>query len=477
MEQCCCGLAWKQGNGAVQMSQVQTIPAALPIQSHPLLSTLERMRTISKLAFPISLAQGSVLMMALIDLAMVGRLGTKAVAAFGLAVFSNRLIIASVDGLTSSVRGIVARRRGEGSTEPRCLPLNAGLFLALVRGAPLAAICYFAAPFFFPLISSDSDITRIGTPLLSILCLAVPAIGMNNAFNGHWTGLEKPRVHMLIILFMNCLNTILNYALIFGHFGAPALGARGAAISTVFSLYVGVIVQCVIVYFYFPNDGFLSMSPGRALVMRISRLGLPINITSFFFGIGYVVFLWLIGQVGTAELAAANVLVRITMILVVIGSSLGMASATLVSRTIGEGDPEGAARWGWSAGRLGFAGITLLGLPILFCPRAFLSIFLSDPHTISIATLPIQIEAATAGIASLIYIFGYTLNSLGEGKGIMIISLTTQWLLFLPAVWFVGPHLHYGLFQLWLVNTGYSLLATVLITRLWVAGGWKKIKI
>jgi hypothetical protein len=41
----------------------------------------------------------------------------------------------------------------------------------------------------------------------------------------------------------------------------------------------------------------------------------------------------------------------------------------------------------------------------------------------------------------------------------------------------VGPHLHYGLFQLWLVNTGYSLLATVLITRLWVAGGWKKIKI
>src|SRR5712672_2739201 len=314
MPESCPGLARTQGNGAHQMSQVQTIAAALPIQSRPLMSTLERMTTISKLAFPISLAQSSVLMMALIDLAMVGRLGTKAVAAFGLAVFSNRLILASVDGLTSSIRGIVARRKGEGSTESRCLPLNAGLLLALVIGAPLAVICYLTIPYLFPFISPDSDITRIGTPLLSILCLAVPAIGMHNAFNGHWTGLEKPRVYMLIILFMNCLNTLLNYALIFGHFGAPALGATGAAISTVLSLYVGVIIQCSVVYFCFRNDGFLSTNPGRALIMRISRLGLPINITAFFFGIGYVVFLWLVGQVGTAELAVANVLVRITMV-------------------------------------------------------------------------------------------------------------------------------------------------------------------
>lgn len=459
------------------MSQVQTIPAVLPIQSRPFLSTLEQMTTISKLAFPISLAQASVLMMALIDLAMVGRLGTKAVAAFGLAVFSNRLTLASVDGLTSSVRGIVARRRGEGSREPRCLPLNAGLLLALVMGAPLAVICYLATPFFFPLISSDPDITKIGAPLLSILCLAAPAIGMHNAFNGHWTGLERPRVYMLIILFMNCLNTLLNYALIFGHFGAPALGAIGAAISTALSFYVGVIIQCVIVYFCFRNDGFLSTSPGRALVMRICRLGLPINITAFFVGIGYVVFLWLIGQVGTAELAAANVLGRIAMILVVLASSLGMASATLVNRTVGEGNPAGAARWGWSAGELGVVGITLLGLPILLFPKAFLSIFLSDPHTISMAIIPIRLEAAMAGIVSLMYIFGYTLNSLGEGKRIMVIALTTEWLLFLPAVWFVGPHLHYGLLPVWLVNMGYSLLATALISRLWIDGEWKKIKI
>lgn len=415
--------------------------------------------------------------MALIDLAMVGRLGNKAVAALGLSVFSNRLIVASVEGLTSSVRGIVARRRGEGSTEPGCLPLNAGLLIALVVGAPLAVICYLAAPFFLAFISSDTDVSRIGTSFLSILCLAIPAIGMHNAFNGHWTGVEKPRVYMLIVIFINCLNIFLNYALIFGHFSMPALGASGAAISTVTSLYVGVVINCLILRFRFRNDGFLSAMPKRPLVMRIAQLTLPVNITQFFFVSGYLVFLWLIGQVGTAELAVASVLIRMTMVLAIVAISIGMASATVVSRTVGEGDLAGAVRWGWSAGKLGVIGITLLGFPILLFPKMLLSIFFSDPRTISIGDIPLRLQGAMTGILSLIYIFGGMLNSLGDGKRLMIISLTTQWFIFLPVVWFVGPHLHYGLLQLWLVQLAYSLLATVLVTGLWIDGRWKTIKI
>jgi MATE family, multidrug efflux pump len=165
------------------------------------------------------------------------------------------------------------------------------------------------------------------------------------------------------------------------------------------------------------------------------------------------------------------------MVLGIVSTSLGRASATLVSRTIGEGDLVSATKWGWTAGKLGVIGITALGLPILFFPKAFLSIFLSDPHTMDVANIPLRLEAATAGIFSLMYIFGYTLNSLGDGKRIMIVSLTTQWLLFLPAVWFVGPYLHYGLLQLWFVQVAYSLLATVLISGLWIDGRWKTIKI
>lgn len=436
----------------------------------------ERVQTITKLAIPICIALGATLMMSVVDLAMVGRLGTSAVAAVGICVFSNTLVLAFVKGIAPAVQGLVARRRGEGSTEPECLPLNGGLFLAVMLGAPLTLLAYLGTPFLFSLVSSDPEVTKVGVPFLQTLYLGITGVGMNNAFQGHWAGRERPKVFMGIVLFMNLVNVVLNYALIFGKLGAPALGATGAAIATVMALYGGVAANGIINYFQFRDNGF-GARPDLSLMGRIFKLGVFSTVQEFFFSLGFLVLLWMIGQVGTAELAAANVLVRTTIVLTLLALSLGMASATLVSKAVGEGDLAGATRWGWDAGRLGVIVITLLGLPILLFPQAFLAIFLSDPHTVAIAISPLRVVAATAGLYSLIYIFAYTLYSVGDGKRVMKISFMAQWLFFLPAVWIVGPYMRYGLFQIWLVTAAYGALATSLITSVWADGKWKQIKI
>jgi MATE family multidrug resistance protein len=442
--------------------------------------SIERVKTISKLAVPTCIALSSSLTMTLIDLAMVGTLGNAATAALGLVVFSNALVLAFVGGLAPAVQGLVARRRGEGSTEPECLPLNAGLLVAVGVGAPLTLICYLFSPPFFSMISSDPEVTQIGAAFLRVLSTAIIAVGMNNAFNGYWAGMEKPKVNMLIALFMNCLNTFLNYLLIFGHFGAPALGATGAAIGTVVSLHAGVVINCALTYFRslrFPKAGFLTAKPEPSLLARIIKLGLPATLNRFSFSAGYVIFFWLVGQVGTAELAAANVLDKVTMVLVILASSLGMASATLVGKSIGEGDLAGADRWGWDSAKLGVIVITLLGLPLFLFPRLFLSIFLTSPDTIAIAVMPLRIMAAWIGVASLIYIFAYTLYTVGDGNRVLIISFSTQWIFFLPAVWIVGPLLRYGLLQISLVQAAYIGIATAWVTAIWAGGRWKKITI
>ncbi len=437
----------------------------------------ERVATIFKLAFPVSIALSSSLVMSLIDLAMVAPLGSQATAAVGLSVFSQTLVLAFVVGIAPAVQGLVARRRGEGSTEPKCVPLNGGLLTALIVGAPLTIFGYFFAPFFFSLISSDPEVTKIGVPFLRVLYTAIVAAGMGSAFKGFWTGMEKPNVYMAIVLFMSFLNFCLNYVLISGRFGAPALGATGAAIGTAISLYAGVIINFAITYLHFRKDGFLTVKPERSLLVRIFKVGLPGTMQEFFFSAGYIVFYWMIGQVGTAELAATNVQVRISMVFAILSMSLGSASATLVSKTVGEGDPAGAAQWGWDSGKLGVISITLLALPLVLFPRFFLSIFLSDPHAISIAVRPWQLVTALAGLGSLIYIFSYTLVSVGDGSRVVMISFGTQWLLFLPAVWIVGPYLHYGLLQISFIQAAYGALAASLITAIWAQGRWKKIKI
>jgi MATE family multidrug resistance protein len=85
--------------------------------------------------------------------------------------------------------------------------------------------------------------------------------------------------------------------------------------------------------------------------------------------------------------------------------------------------------------------------------------------------------AVTSGVGSLIYIFGYTLYSVGDGNRVVLVSFSTQWIFFLPLVWLVGPYLHSGLLQIWLVQMAYGALATSLITAIWISGRWKTIKI
>ena len=439
--------------------------------------TRERIGTIFKLAYPITIALSSSLIMALIDIAMVGTLGDNAIAAVGLASFSYTLVTALVAGIAPAVQGLVARRRGEGSSEPGCLPLNAGLLLAVLVGIPLTLVCYALTPGFFSLISSDSEVTRIGVPYLRTLYLAVAMVGLNNAFEGYWTAVERPKVYMVVVIVMNCLNILINYVLIFGHFGAPALGVRGAAIGTASAICVGVIINFVMAGLHLRRDGFLRAKPESPLLARVLQMGIPATMQEFFYSAGYIVFFWMIGQVGTTDLAAANVLVRVTMMLVLLAMALGMTSATLVSKTVGEGDLAGAAQWGWDTAKVGVIGITLLGLPLLLFPQFFLSLFLNDPHTIQVATIPMRLVAATTGAGSLIYIFSYTLYSVGDGNRVIMISFSTQWLFFLPAVWIVGPHLNYGLLQIWLVQIAYGAIATALITTIWINGRWKTVKV
>jgi putative MATE family efflux protein len=439
--------------------------------------TRERVATIGNLAYPTLIALSTALSMSLVDLAMVQPLGINATAAVGLAAFCNALIVAFLAGIAPAVQGLVARRRGQGSTEARCLPLNAGLLAALIVGLPLTIFVEILAPYLFLLVSSDAEVTKIGIPFLRTLYAGIIAHGLNGAFRGHWTGMEKPRVHMWIVLALNVLNLFGNFVFIYGRFGVPAMGATGAALSTTLAVYAGVIINFVVTYRRYRGDGFLNALPGRALLKRIFKVGMPVTLQDFFFSLGYLVFFWIVGQVGTAELAATNVLARIAMLLGLLATSLGVASATLVSRTVGEGDLAGAAQWGWDAAKLGVIAISLLGVPLFLFPEQCLSLFLSDPRAVEIAISPLRMTAALMGVGSLMYIFAYTLYTIGDGNRVILISFSTQWLVFLPAVWFVGAYLRYGLFEIWLVQQLYGGITTLLVTAVWAQGRWKRLKV
>ncbi len=198
-----------------------------------------RYKTIWVLALPIMGGMVSQNILNLVDTAMVGRVGPSALAAVGIASFTNFMAIAIVLGFGTGVQAIASRRLGEGRENETAIPLNGGLFLALVMGLPLTVLLYFAAPYGFPLLVDDPLVVEDGVPYLQARILGTVAISMNYAFRGFWNGISMSMVYMRTLVIMHAINIFLNWVLIFGNLGAPALGAEGAGIATTISIYIG----------------------------------------------------------------------------------------------------------------------------------------------------------------------------------------------------------------------------------------------
>jgi multidrug resistance protein, MATE family len=432
---------------------------------------------ILKLAMPVTAGLFSVFVMTMVDLAMVGHFGVASVAAVGIAGFTYSLVAALMTGITPAVQGIVSRRIGENSSVPLCLPLNTGLLISLVTGIPAAAICYMLVPTYFAMISSDPDVVREGVPYLQALFIGMVANGLNNAFHGHWAGVGRTKIYFFNIITTNIVNILLNYVLIFGHFGFQPMGTQGCGIATSLASTFGAVLYFILTLRAFRNDGFLRVRPTRDEFVRMMQIGIPSTMETAFFSLGFIVYYWIVGKMGTPELAASNVLVRLTIITDLFGNALGIAAITLIQRALGEGNVEEAERWGWDIAKLAVGWITFLGLPILLFPSSVLSIFLNDPLTIEMAVIPAQLTAVCLGLASLIMIFATTLITLGDGKRVLLVSFSLQWLFYLPGVWIIGVVMDGSLLAITYLQLIYGLAAVVFLTSLWWGGRWKTIKI
>ncbi|RRS06508.1 MATE family efflux transporter [Pseudoalteromonas sp. J010] len=435
-----------------------------------------RVEAILKMALPITAGLSSTFIMVFIDLAMVGQLGSEAIAAIGLAGFSYALILCFIQGLAPAVQGLIAKKKGLGETQDLCLPLNGGVLIAVAIGIPMSIFCYLINPWYFQQVASDPLVVEHSIAYLTILSFSMVGVGISEAFEGHWNGIGKTKVFMFNLFIINSLNVLFNYIFIFGNWGAPALGTMGAGLATLLSVYIGNLSYVLITAYLHRGQGFLCRWPSTSLIKHIINIAIPESFREFTLALGYVIFFWLVGKIGTNELAATNVIVRIYSVLNLFPMALGSVSATLVSGAIGKGDYEEATLWGWATAKVGIFVITALALPLVFAPELVLSLFITDSTLVAEAALPLQVVGITSGITSLIFIFAYTLITIGDVNRVLAVSFGTQWLFFLPLVWFAGVFLDFGLLEIWVIHTLYALLATLMVTLLWSNGRWKSIK-
>ncbi|MEQ8493157.1 MAG: MATE family efflux transporter [Gammaproteobacteria bacterium] len=443
---------------------------------------LDRQRTqrILSLALPVIGGMVSQNILNLVDTAMVSRLPASdaALAAVGYGGFALFVAQALILGFATGVQATASRRKGQGRLAETAWFLNAAL-LIIVCVAPLLSLAvHHAAPALYPFINRDPRVIELGVPYLQIRAIGIVFVAMNFSFRGYWNAIDLTRLYMTTLVTMHAINIVLNYVLIFGHFGAPALGVEGAAIASVAALGCGTLFYYVFGLRYAREHGFLRALPPRADVVRLVRLSLPSGVQQLFFAGGFLATFWIIGRIGTAEVAGANVLINLMLVAFLPGMGLGLAAATLVGQALGRGDADDAARWGWDVVRLALIAMGLLGLPMVVMPATLVTaIYDLEPDTLALVLWPLRL----VGLSMLFEAVGAVLQSAllgaGDARRVMLVAVTGQWLLFLPLAYLAGPVLGHGLTVIWSLQVAYRALQAAVFSGFWLSRRWARIEL
>ena len=315
-----------------------------------------------------------------------------------------------------------------------------------------------------------------GIPYLRWRVVAIAVVGCNFAFRGYWNAVDLSRLYMGTLIVMHATNIFLNWVFIFGNLGAPALGTAGAGLASAASTAVGFGIYVVLGLRHARPNGFLHGLPRAENIMRLITLSLPTAIQQFFFSAGFVVLFWIIGQVGTREMAGASVLVNLFLVALLPGLGLGLAASTLVGQALGRGEPDDAAQWGWDVAKVAAVLMGVLGLPLIVLPDPILGIFIRDPATVDVARLPARFMGVTMALEALGSKELVTRAYL-EASVLTLVSVGVQWLVFLPLAYVVGPVLGFGLTALWLLQGSYRGLQAGIFFSFWRRGAWARIQV
>ena len=305
----------------------------------------ELARRVWRLAYPIILGNLSQILLGVVDTAMLGRLSPAALAAAGIGTITYFLVISTLGALSMGTQALTARRHGERSFVQCGQALDNSLAFALVLGGMFTLSSPWLARSLSPLLESGPEMGRLLREYMEYRFYGAAFALCNLAFAGFFNGIGKTKVRMTAAIIRTVTNVLLDWLLIFGNLGFPKLGVKGAAIASTlatalaFLFYLGVSLGRG----YRPTYRyFRPANVDLTWVGKIVRLSLPLMLRSLVGMGGYLAFFWIVGRIGTVEVAASNVIRSLLSVSWMFGSSMGVAATTLVGQNMGAGEYEEA---------------------------------------------------------------------------------------------------------------------------------------
>jgi MATE family multidrug resistance protein len=459
-----------------------------------------RYTTILRLAIPTVLAMLSQSIVNEIDVIYFSRLPCPDSSNGQAALLPSLILVwlfgGSLSAISVGTQALVARRYAEGHREAAGAVLTNAVGFCVAAGVIFSAVGIVSLPWLVRSMIAVPEVQNVALAYTRWRLLGVVSMAATMAIKAFFDGIGKTHVHLMAAIVMNVANVILCWVFIFGHLGAPRMGATGAGVSAFIATWIGLLMM--IGFAALTREEYHPMRWGnfsRSSISALLRLSVPAAAATVVMMVGFGLFARTAGQldVGTdtspvvlgrcggveAVNSAANTDITETLKLTFTACmAFGTATATLIGQALGRRRPDEAQKWGWASVRLGIVLFGIVGLleGVIFTGPivAFLS---NSPGVRAAAMFPMRIMGIVTPVVAVAMILSEALFGAGNTKFVALAQFMLVFGCLVPGAYLLGIVLHMSLGGVWIAAVAYSCLAAIVMSLKFAGGSWKQIKL
>ncbi len=412
----------------------------------------------------------------LTDAFMLGWYSVEALAAqvLGGMVFFVLFIVGA--GFAQAVMPMVARAAANDDDVQVRRVTRMGLWISAAFGVLVLPVMIYSEALLV-LLGQQPEVAHLAGQYLVIVGASIVPALLVMVLKNYLSALERAQIVLWITIGAVLVNVLFNYALIFGNWGAPEMGIRGAAVASIAVHIVSVILLVIYVQYITRAESLFARlwRPDWEAFGQVFRLGWPIGLTSLaevgLFASASIMMGWL----GTVALAAHGIALQIISLLFMVHLGLSSVATVRAGRALGRGDAIGLRRGAKVA--IAMSLVVSLASVVVFVaiPETLIGVFLNPNETARAEVIAIGIGLLLAG-AVFQLVDGAQVMALGLLRGMqdtrvpMIIAGLSYWVVGVPASYVMGFTFGWGGVGIWLgLAVGLALAGVFMMVRFW---GW-----
>jgi putative MATE family efflux protein len=438
-------------------------------------------REVWRLAWPAITHMLLVTLMFLVGRVMVGRYSATALASLqvsGTLVWSTYSIFTAFSAGTLAV---VARSIGAGDRAAAAQAARSSLLFAALLGVLVTAPIWLAngslLRALFP--QASAEVLADASAYLHIVLPCLPLSFVEAIAAATLQGAGNTRAPLYVATVGNVVNVVLSYLLIFGHFGFPELGVRGAAVghAATLSLEGLLLLLGVLLSKKSPLPLRTNRAGDAEALRRVLRIAWPAFGEKVLYQAGYVGFTAVIGLLGTEAMAANQALLAVEAIGFLSAEGFGVAAAAVLAQKLGAQRPGEATRAGWLAAGMSVALATMIGLGFVVAPRLLMKGFSTDPAIIALGAKTLYIAAVAQPFMAYAMVKGMALRGAGATRTVLLSTFVGALVVRVAASYLFAITFGLGLVGVWLGSTLDWVVRCGVLGTAYARGRWRTARV